>query len=426
MTLEIRISSSALLKPATMAGFDVSKFSGDTGMTTKIIKYRDVKVNTSGQKWFVEFKHLIPTELRVHYHNRKWLRIKVYKDINIVKTLEYANQVKRAVEKWLREDFSPFEADMDMLNGRNKQEKQWTIQQAALFFLQKWNNRGLSKASENKYKRSVNRFIKWLTKKGMQHDPSTSIKSEHLENYLEEVKIAEKWTNSTFNGERGFLSTMFNFLDKKGIIKEKLTAGDKLKVNSKKHRYFDERTYKKLKEVLLEKDPYLLFACQCVYYLAIRSEKELQNLKVGNISPESKQVFLTVGKTGQRHIPLVNEMIKIFKKRKIFKYPPDYYVFSVPHKNKFVPDGTPGAEPFNTGFFSKRFAKIREEAGLTSDHTIMGFRHTRAVHLKTDGVKDHDIQMLMGHTDFITTSKYLRELGLSADTEALNKKTRVI
>lgn len=415
------------VKPALVAGFALDKYIGDAMTATKQIKYRDIKLNTTGHKWYVEFKYLIPGELRPNYKNRKWLRVKIYKGINVVRTTEYAEAVKRAVTEWLKDGYSPFEADIEAMKVGDLEpsKKKWNIQQAVLFFKQKWKGRGLSPKSTAKYDRAADRFLSWLTARDLQHHDAKEITSEHIERYLYDSKETLKWSNTTFNGERGFIGTIFTFLSKKNIA-NKVEHTGKLKAKAKKHRYFDQRTFEKLKKILLEHDPYLYFACQCVYYMAIRSEDELKYLKVGNIHPDRKQVLIAEGKTGERLIPLVDEMIKIFKARKVLKADPSYYVFSVPSKTKFVPDGKPGAEPFGTGFFSKRFAKIREKAGLSSDHTLYGMKHTRIIHLKNDGAQDADIMQLTGHSSYESYSKYMRDLGLTANTALLSKKTRKI
>lgn len=392
--------------------------------TKKNILYREPKIVTTGKKWYIELYYRIPEKYRKFYNNKRWERFKIYKDINVIRTAEYNQWLLKVINRALEAGWTPFKEDQVL--AQEAPEKLWTIQQAALYFLQKWENRGLSSGSDAKYKRSVNRFIAWLTSRGLQHELATSITSDHLEHYLEQTKAAEGWSNATYNGERGFISTMFNFLKKKKIIKEKPEPGEKLKHKKQKHRYYDDRTLQTLKKVMKASDPYVDFAFDITYYMCVRSEEELKNLKVGDLYPERKQALVKFGKTGERYVPLVNEMIEIFKSRGIFDYPPNYYVISVASKYKFVKDGTPGPEPFNRGFLSKRFAKIRKAAELSSDFTLYGAKHTRVIHLKTDGVSDADIMSLTGHESFEAYSKYLSDLGLTADIDKLNQKTRVI
>lgn len=395
--------------------------------TRKNVYYRGPKLVTTGRKWYVEYYYRKPVELN---SRGEWERFKVYENINRVKTMEYAYELLKAVRDQLENGFDPYNPVKVYVKEISDPltKKQWSINQAVLHFKTMWKERGIADTSLAKNNRTADRFLNWCIQRGIQHEPIESITHKHIEAYLIQVKQDGGWTNRGYNNEKDFLSTMFNFFVRdcncprnpvKGITDQK--------TSSKKHKYYDEKTFAKIKESMLKSDPYLLFACQVVYYLCIRSEKELKLFKVSSIIPERKQVFIKGedSKTNaDRYVPMADDMYQIFKERKILDYPGDYYIFSVPHKNKFTPDGVPGPAPFGKGFFSKRFAKIRKKTGLDSDFTIFSLRHTRCIHLKMDGARDEEIQHLMGHTDFNTTAKYLRQLGLTVDPDAINRKTR--
>lgn len=89
-------------------------------------------------------------------------------------------------------------------------------------------------------------------------------------------------------------------------------------------------------------------------------------------------------------------------------------------------EGCPAIKPFGTGFFAKRFRKVRKEAGLPTHFSIYGFKHTRIIHLKQDNATDADIMSLTGHKDFSAYAKYLRDLGLDADAGKISKISRVV
>jgi site-specific recombinase XerD len=414
----IRISSSALLKPATAAGFDVLKYSGDNMGTN----YREPKAVITGAKWYIEIYYRIPENLRARYRNARWKRFKIYKDINIVRTAEYAEWLRRTVKKGLEQGWSPFEELLDP--AAHDPEKEWSCQQAALFFIQAWKDKGLS--AIGKYERTVDRLLTWLRERKMEHVHVDALTGDLLEAYLAQQRKSLKWSNATYNGERGFLSTMCNFLHRKKIITHKIIIGEKRKVSHKKHKFYDDHLFARLIKVLEQRDPYLLFACRCVYYLCMRSELELQQLKVGDIIPERKQILLSRGKTGERYIPVPKEMMDVFKSRGILKAPRTHYVFSVQSKTAFVADGKPGAEPFGKGFFSKRFAKLRKEIGISSDYTIYGLKHTRVIHLKSAGASDADIMALTGHSTYDAFSRYLRDLGMTANPEVIDRLGRTM
>lgn len=155
--------------------------------------------------------------------------------------------------------------------------------------------------------------------------------------------------------------------------------------------------------------------------LCVRSDKELMNLKVGNIYWKENKIYAdaegTKGNAG-RWIPMDENIKRIFLEKKINEYPAEYFVFGI--------EGKPSEKPFGSGFFSKRFRKIRNKAGLPDWFTMYGMKHTRVIHLKMDGLADQDIMSLTGHKDFGAYAKYLRDLGLAADPAKINKLSRVI
>jgi integrase len=143
------------------------------------------------------------------------------------------------------------------------------------------------------------------------------------------------------------------------------------------------------------------------------------NLKVGNILWSQNKILaeITKGKS-ERYVPMDANIKELFLNNKIDQSPSDYYVFGI--------DGKPSKKPFGKGFFSKRFRKIRDAAGLDPNFTIYGFKHSRVIHLKQDGASDSDIMSLTGHKDFAAYAKYLRDLGMDADAAKIDKLSRKI
>lgn len=409
--------------PLQTRAFSFINSYGDKMGTKKNLTYRGPKLVTSGKKWFVEYYYRKP-------ENQKWQRFKVYEDINRIKTMEYAYQLLEAVRIGLADGYSPFEERTALIKRLNDPllKKQWTINQAVLHFKTMWKERGIEGSSLVKYNRTADRFLNWSIARGIQHELIETINHKHIEAYLKTAKTEGKWTNRGYNNEKDFLGTMFRFFIRDcGVTKNPCEGITNQKTSSRKHKYYDEKTFKLVKDEMAKHDPYLLFAAQVVYYLCIRSEKELKLFRVGNIFPERKQVLIKAedSKTNtDRYVPMADEMLDIFKERDILGFPMDYYVFSVPHKNKFVKDGTPGKAHFKPGFFSKRFSKVRKRLGLDSNFTVYSFKHTRIIHLKTDGVPDADIMSLTGHTSFAAYAEYLRDLGMTANPDAINNATR--
>lgn len=361
--------------------------------------------------------------LREVYNGKTWHRFRVKEDLNRRKgeeREEYAYLMRDSLEQSLRMGYNPFTEAVEIVASESLEEKkELGATDAILLFLETWNKRGLEPASMVKYQRTATRLIEWLNKKRIPHRDIQEITQENIEQFLNDLKKEKKFSNREYNNTYDFTRTIFNFLLKKKYISESPCAGiDKMKAPSVKHRYFDEKNLNIITRAM-ETDPYLYFACQTVYYLCIRSEKELMNLKVGNILWSQNKILaeITKGKS-ERYIPMDANIKELFLKNKIDQFPSDYYVFSI--------EGEPSLKPFGKGFFSKRFRKIRDAVGLDKNFTIYGFKHSRVIHLKQDGASDSDIMSLTGHKDFAAYAKYLRDIGMDADAAKINKLSRKI
>ncbi|MDE3250398.1 MAG: tyrosine-type recombinase/integrase [Bacteroidota bacterium] len=350
----------------------------------------------------------------------KWERFKVYEDINRNRSKQYDELLLASVYEGLKAGYNPFEDRHPFREKEKPKETPYTIQRALYFFLGKWKERGIEPASMARYQRSIKFFEEWLLMKGIQHKAAGDITEDDIESSLRWNKEKRGWSNRTYNNNRDFLATCFLFLQKKGVIKSNpVSEVASQKTKTKKHKYYDEVTLKKVMGYLRTADPSLHLAALVVYHLCVRSEKELKHLVVGNIMPERMQVLLQETKGGsERYIPMNQQILDAFREADVLEAPKDYYVFSG--------NGRPGAKPFGNGFFAKRFRKVRGAMGLGEESTLYGFKHTRIVHLKRDGVKDADIMQLTGHKDVVSYSTYLRDLGVDFKPDKLNAASRTI
>lgn len=400
---------------------------GDNMRTKKYINWRPAKICYGKKKWFVYYQYKIPEQFKKLFPGKDWKRFKVYEDINIIKTRDYAILLRDAVNTQLEKGFDPF--SLAKSKHDFKTVKNWTINQALNYFKTRSLDRGLELRTIRKYKYESNSFSRWLLKKNYSEYSITDISSQMIESYLNEKSKDKEWSNRTFNNSLTILRTIFNFFMKKKMIADNpMIEIEKRRSKSTKHKYYDGDKFRSILDLMQKKDATLYLAARLVYYLCIRSEKELKYFKTGNIFLETRKVLITAddSKTDRdRYIPIADH---IFEELKTIKesYPDNYFVIGVAHKNKFVNENNPSPEPFGNGFLSKRFAKIRKAAGLSSDHTIYGFKHTRIIHLKLDGATDPEIMRLTGHTSFESYAKYLRDLDVDVDSENVNRLSRKI
>lgn len=383
-----------------------------------------------GKRWLVEYQYRIPEELRHLHKGAKWKRFQVFEDINRNKSDEYAQTLLRAVEIVLEGGFNPFTYQTQMFAKVSQDihpSKEWTIIQGLNYFLQQWEERGNEKRTIENYKRAVGHLVEWLKFRNMQNFPAGTLQKKHVELALQEASKVNSWENRTYNNNLSFLRTALKFMTDEGMIPKNPGAGvTKKKSKSQKHKFYDEKKFTLVRKLMGEHDPLLFFAARIVYYLCIRSAKELRLFKVGNIFPERRQVLIQAedAKTdSDRFIPIPDELLpELTAMREA--YPDTYYVIGKPKGHKFVAGNKPAAARFGNNFLSKRFSKIRGLAGLSNDYTLYGFKHTRIIHLKQDGGQDADIMGLTGHTSYEAYSAYLRDLGVDANPEAINKISR--
>jgi integrase len=399
----------------------------------KFGKYRAPRLY-KGARWWIEYQFRVPPCVRHLHKNKTWEKFRVFEDINRYKTDEYAQLLLTAISFALKEGFDPFEHEKQLQEQIQQEvapasvkDKVWTITQGLNYFLQKWQKRDNEESTLRRYKHPIELLTQWLTVRKMQNQPLDILTDEHIEAFLEEGKERYEWSKRTYNNHKGFLQTIFKFLVDKGIMKSNPCIGVALKkTKSQKHKYYDQKRLETIRELLKKHDPVLFLAARLVYYLCIRSDKELKYFKVGNIFLDRKQVLVRAddSKTdSDRYIPISDEILPDLQYL-VKNYPPEYYVIGPGSRNKFVRNNTPGKIPFGRNFLSARFAKIRQLAGFSSDYTLYGFKHTRIVHLKRDGGKDTDIMQLTGHTTYEAYSTYLRDLGMEGDPDAINQISR--
>lgn len=354
------------------------------------------------------------------------MRFRVKEDINRrsgKEREEYAEWLRSEIENSLKKGYNPFYPERKGIEKEEldiEEEKELGAKDAVLLFLEAWEKRGLQSDSLAKYKRTASRLIEWFDKKNIPYRNIKEITQDNIEQFLNDLMRENKFSNREYNNQYDFTRTIFNFLLKKKYIDTSPCAGiDKKKSKSIKHRYYNTESLNAITKAMLAIDPYCNFAFQTVYYLCVRSDKELMNLKVGNIFWDQNKILADFGKgNSERYIPMDHNIKKIFLDRGIDKFPSHYYVFGI--------HGQPSDVPFGKSFFSKRFRKVREKAGLSEDFTLYAAKHTRVIHLKQDGATDADIMSLTGHKDFAAYAKYLRDLGMDADAAKINKLSRKI
>lgn len=432
--LPIRISSRAQQNGLKIRPFRFLENNSDQNSDhmARLKKYKDPKIYRGDRRRWVEYWYRIPAELKHIYPGKTWHKFRVFEDINRIKTEEYAQLLLDGVIYKLENGFDPFEHAKAAMAGIVGQldpvKKVWTITQALSFFVDKWGMRGNEADTLRAYTGPIKLLQQWLTTRNLQNRLVTDLEPKLIENFFDDVSRKRGWSNRTFNNNVLLLRTVCTFLVKKKLLADNPVGDITLKRSkSEKHRYYDPVRFKLIREVMEKKDPLIFFAAKLIYYLCIRSNKELRAFKVEDIFLDRRQVRVKAenAKTDTTRyiaIPeeLYPELAEIWEKNN-----GNYYVIGAPPAGKkWQAKNKPGPAPFGKNFLGERFAEIRKAAALDDSFTLYGLKHTRIIHLKQDGGKDSDIIQLTGHTSYEAYSGYLRDLGIDGNPDAINKISR--
>lgn len=385
VNLNVEIASPSQLgetEPATSAGFSFLNNMSDTMGTRKHILYRPAQINKRSEKWYVWYSYLNP-------ETGKYKRFKVYEDINRIKNLdektEYADTLRKAVDYNLKGGYNPFAKNLKVV------ARSWSLMQGLNYFKQKLYDRGLRKRSIQSYESVIRSMYKGL--KPVLLDDIKSINKNHIQQFLS----GNNWSNTTYNNHLTFIRTIFNFLIEAEILETNPAKRVKpLPENITKHRFFDERTWERIKK---EASPELMKFILFLYHTGTRPN-EARQLKHEHILRDRKLLLVPAG---------------ISKNKK-----DDYVPLSESFLNSF-PKGEGLIFGSAINYYSGKFQELKKRLKLEKDFTLYSIKHTRAIHLAQDNASPYAIMSLFRHSSLEITMNYLRDLGININREAADK-----
>jgi integrase len=376
-------------------------------------------------KWFISYTYRVPIPLQKYkdIYPRTVKRFKVYQGINSVKGEErekLAESIRKTLEDLLKSGvFNPFEKELGFL------EKVVEVKQvrAAEMQVSEEENRLLKTSSE-----VLELFIQ--SRKERKVDPKTvsmyqytvdwmlpvignmlikQVKYVHISKALNKFALEKGLSANTINNQFAFANTAFIWLtDEDYLIKNPLSGKiKKLKTDKTIHKWYDRDTAILVKNAL--KDMLWLYrVCQFTYWIMIRSKKELQSIKIGDIDFDLLQVKFRKEWTkndSDQNRDYPPEFAKILDEMNLKGKPKSWYIFGE--------NGEPGPVKCGHNFFSRNWEKIRKNIGLSSDYTIYGWKHTRIVHLMMLKVSAYDIAHAARHGNAKTSEDYKRDYDIS-------------
>lgn len=357
------------------------------GTREKYISYKPAKLYDKGKKWFVYFSFRNP-------ETGRFVRFKYYDILNSIKDLQekraFANKMLGAVDHSLNGGFNPFRQKLQLESIRT-----WTFAEGLNFFKTKIPDMGLRDKSVGNYE-SMLRMITDASK-NIHHIKLEEITKANCLSILSSLKQERNWSNTTYNNVLTFGRVFFSYLINYNLCKENPFKGVKpLKETNTQHQPFTDLDFKKIKD---NADPDLLKFILFLYNTGTRPN-EARQLKYEHILRDRKMVLIpgdiSKGKK-DGYVPVSDAFLKMFP------------------EGKGVIFGT------SRNVYTAKFTALKRKLKLSDNYTLYSTKHTRAVHLATDGASPYSIMQLFRHSSLEITMKYLRDLGLNVNREAADK-----
>lgn len=377
-------------------------------------KYKPPRI-VKGKRWYVEYWYKVPPELSEAYKGKEWERFREFKDLNKLRTDEYAEWLLNDITASLDSGWSPFDLEKKLVTQKKAIPK-LSLATGLQRFIEEAKEKGLRTKSVQTYAVVCDSLANYFALRI--YEPIESFTQEHLEEYLRHVKRVQGLSNYTRNNYLSFLGTIFNYFIKKKAIRDSPTKNiEKLPVTISKHKYYDTKTFNAIKAATLEKRPQLHDFLEFIYHTGTRPMAEARKLKAKHVLWERELIFIP-GEISKNkvddYIPMSKGLIQLLKGMGVDACDSNCYIFGN--------SGKPGKGIGSPNYFQKPFKKIRDDLKLDPDYTIYAMKHTKALHMAQDGANPYDIMKLFRHSGLDMTMKYLRDLGV--DLHKVNDKSR--
>ena len=387
-------------------------------------------VRAANGDWRVVYEYQIPGQ------TGKFRKFYVRDGINYIHNLEEkelaAQQLRDDIDYALSFGFNPFlpqeilfqqmDEQQTILKAEKerKAQKPWTVPETVEKFLEYCRKCELSENTVRTYISFLNNLKKYVESMDNPHIPCSALTDQHIQEFLDYYFFEEEWTPRTYNNHAKFMSQFFGRaakLEKKHNrnIAYEIDLTDLIfkKDRAEKNRYYSPIVAEKVK-MELAKDPELYNYSKWIFYSCMRP-KEIRCLKVQDIDLSSRQIKVPGpnGKTGDRFVPVCDELHELIQEMRIERADLNYFVFG---KGQNI-----APEQVYEDYFRRRYQKIKDLLKLDYNYTLYSWKHTRVVSLIAAGFDDNQVMTLTGHRDRAGFEAYKRELVI--DNTVMKKKT---
>jgi integrase len=214
-------------------------------------------------------------------------------------------------------------------------------------------------------------------------------------------QLAQKRHKITYNSYRQHLKQLCKGIGKAGLFDQL----EKLKASSTPARYFQKHQRTRLKEKISSVDPTLWMFCQCVYYLFLRPNSELRNMKAGDFEIDRARVRVRpeISKNGKHEFIAIPKAFHEELARYLYRFGPSDYIF---------PGTFDASKPIGVNTLPGRHRAILRELSFNSEYKLYSWKHTGAIACVEAGIHPKILQLQLRHSTLEMTDRYLRQLGI--------------
>lgn len=399
------------------------------------IKYKDPKIVRAKRGWFIGLYYEYPDQAG------KYKRFEISAGINYIHDLQErereAQILLKEVKRVLQAGFDPFMTNLEnefvdsisqkvaaikqVEEAKTEAAKGWTITEGIKNFQDYCTNKNLSPNTIRTYDTFINNLLAWLEETEQTELIASEFTEDKIFEFVNQEFDEEEWSPRTYNNHLKFFSTLFSRMEK---LEKKQNKGIKYQIDledlelkkdrAEKNRYYSAVVALKVKKEL-SKNESLYNYVKWIFYSCMRP-REIRLLQINHIDIQARQIkaIAPTAKTGDRFIPICDELMTLIKSMRLMEFPLNYYVFS-------GKTGKPGDERLSRDLFTTKYKSIKDKLGLDNKYTLYGWKHTRVVNLLMAGFTDAEVMSLTGHSDYQSFMAYKREL--MVDASAMKGKT---
>lgn len=260
---------------------------------------------------------------------------------------------------------------------------------------------GLSNSTCETYCRQLQKFLNFLADNNISVDSFTSL---HINSFIIETQANNNFKSRTIHLLLSSIKSFVRYQHDEHIRNDNPAIDvPPPKLEKRIPKIMSETIVLKLIEApnpnvfmeLMDKTMFVL-----LYATGVRSF-ELVNLKLENINFEQK-IMRIIGKgEKERIIPIADKAINI-----VLQYLNEYRRLYNKLESPYIFYNRETQKPYTRQYLFKKIKHYSEQIGLLKYPSAHTFRHAFATHLLNNGADLRTVQLLLGHSDLVTTEIY--------------------